>query len=417
MIIASVNLEWLTLSGEAARDSGSYRVKVTHTRWTQEIENNDAVGTFIPVPGYTSALATIDVRGVTNAGVYVYNGYQGDWKTLGSHQNDYLSAYSTGDGVVRGFGGNDNISGSLGADILRGNDGDDTINGNEGNDTISGGWGNDLIDGGDGSDTLVFSGIRAAYDLSVVEGVYKVNHARGSQKDGTDTFDNVEFLQFADETVAISSIPTNLTAQISGSQLTLSGEAARDSAGYRVKVTNTRWTQEIEDNDAVGTFIPVPGYTSALATIDVRGVTNAGVYVYNGYQGDWKTLGSHQNDYLSAYSTGDGVVRGFGGNDNISGSLGADILRGNDGDDTINGNEGNDTISGGWGNDLIDGGDGSDTIVFSDIRAAYDLSIVEGVYKITHANGSQKDGTDTFANVEFLQFADETVAVDDVFLI
>ncbi|MGO4843744.1 hypothetical protein AB4144_66850, partial [Rhizobiaceae sp. 2RAB30] len=49
----------------------------------------------------------------------------------------------------------------------------DTITGGSGNDTIVGGAGNDVIDGGGGTgDTVVFSGARADYSVSLQGATY-----------------------------------------------------------------------------------------------------------------------------------------------------------------------------------------------------------------------------------------------------
>ena len=48
-------------------------------------------------------------------------------------------------------------------------------------------------------------------------------------------------------------------------------------------------------------------------------------------------------------------------------------------------------------------------------RADYDIDVVNGNWVISHSRGTGRDGVDTFANVEFLKFSDETVAVDDIF--
>jgi hypothetical protein len=73
----------------------------------------------------------------------------------------------------------------------------------------------------------------------------------------------------------------------------------------------------------------------------------------------------------------------------------------------LTGDSGNDTFVGTKGNDTIDGAGGSDTVVFSGNASAYT--------RTTLGNGSiqvaGQDGTDTLSNVEFLQFADQTVAV------
>ncbi|MEM9782755.1 MAG: Ig-like domain-containing protein [Pseudomonadota bacterium] len=83
--------------------------------------------------------------------------------------------------------------------------GNDTIVTGLGDNTITGGRGDDEIDGGGGTDTAVFSGVRADYEIGANPdgpgiSVRDTNAADGD--DGTDTIVNVEFLQFADVTIA-----------------------------------------------------------------------------------------------------------------------------------------------------------------------------------------------------------------------
>jgi Ca2+-binding RTX toxin-like protein len=101
----------------------------------------------------------------------------------------------------------------------------------------------------------------------------------------------------------------------------------------------------------------------------------------------------------------------------ITAGLGADTLIGNEGNDTLNGNAGNDFITGGSGNDVIDGGEGSDTAIFTNNFNNYSIKFNSATknYSITANSGT--DGADTFANIEFLKFADRTVSTDSLNLI
>ena len=94
----------------------------------------------------------------------------------------------------------------------------------------------------------------------------------------------------------------------------------------------------------------------------------------------------------------------------ISGDAGGNILAGTAGDDMIQGGAGDDIISGGGGYDLIYGGDGSDTAVFSEDCANYAFEWHIDHSHVIHVGGSQADGTYSLSNVEFLQFADITIA-------
>lgn len=81
---------------------------------------------------------------------------------------------------------------------------------------------------------------------------------------------------------------------------------------------------------------------------------------------------------------------------------------GGTGNDTLIGNSASNTLTGGGGNDTIDGGEGLDIAVFSGARSAYKIT-----KSATSWNASSAlDGSDTLTNVERLQFANETLALD-----
>jgi hypothetical protein len=81
------------------------------------------------------------------------------------------------------------------------------------------------------------------------------------------------------------------------------------------------------------------------------------------------------------------------------------FLTGTTGPDTLTGNGGNNTLQGLAGNDTIDGGTGTDTAVFSGNRSGYTITRTSTGYTVS--GGS--DGTDTLANIEHVQFADQTL--------
>ena len=125
-----------------------------------------------------------------------------------------------------------------------------------------------------------------------------------------------------------------------------------------------------------------------------------------------RVTGSNYGDNLSLSNHADRVY-GAGGNDYIWSGAGNDSIWGGLGNDTINAGSGDDLILGQQGSDRIDGGDGYDTLLFSGNRADYQLNIVDGAYQITHLLPDGQDGIDTFANIEALRFADQTVLVDE----
>lgn len=153
-------------------------------------------------------------------------GGEGNDQLLGQGTNDYLDGGAGNDivndyeislnGVVTHDA--DTLIGGAGADQLTSFGGDDRLFGGEGDDyllsaatagsvTHVGDAGNDVIDGGADTDTSVYSGNRADYNVTfMANGRYSITDLRSGSPDGTDTVLNVEYFQFADQTVPVSGI-------------------------------------------------------------------------------------------------------------------------------------------------------------------------------------------------------------------
>ncbi|MGH7555314.1 MAG: Calx-beta domain-containing protein [Longimicrobiales bacterium] len=101
---------------------------------------------------------------------------------------------------------------------------------------------------------------------------------------------------------------------------------------------------------------------------------------------------------------------GLAGNDVLSGGNGNDVLDGGAGSDTLNGLDGNDRLYGGAGNDTIAGGAGIDTAYFDGPSNAFVVSSsTAGGIRTTTVRAID---TDSLTGVEFLQFSDVLVALE-----
>lgn len=177
-----------------------------------------------------------ELRG--EAGDDTLNGGAGADKLLGAEGNDDLSGddgddeLDGGDGLDKLWGGagSDRLTGGAGIDLLYGEagndilvggedddqldggDGDDVLDGGAGNDVLLGGAGNDrliggpgndVIDGGDGTDTVVLSGDRTHYEITLQTAInrFSIVDKRAASPDGTDLA-AIEIFEFADRTVA-----------------------------------------------------------------------------------------------------------------------------------------------------------------------------------------------------------------------
>ncbi len=250
-----------------------------------------------------------------------------------------------------------NVSIALGAVIENaiGGSGADTLYGNSGDNVLTGGAGNDRIDGGLGSDTVVFSGNRSQYVIT-----WNGQTATVAGPDGTDTISNVEFLRFADQTIAAAFTGgLNLSGDILNN--TMAGTASADTLNG------------MGGNDVL----------TGLGGNDVLD-GGSGNDNLSGGDGDDILIGGLGNDVLNGGSGFDqasyagaaggvtvnlatGVSSGAAGADTLTGiewvvgSTFADTLTGSAGNDRLDGGGGNDTIRGGAGDDVITAGAGAQT--------------------------------------------------------
>ena len=97
----------------------------------------------------------------------------------------------------------DTITGNSLDNAIEGRGGNDTLSGGSGDDALTGGAGDDTIEGGSGVDTGILSGSSdqytidyTNYDKSTQTGTITVTDNQAA-RDGTDTFENVEYLKFS----------------------------------------------------------------------------------------------------------------------------------------------------------------------------------------------------------------------------
>ncbi len=93
----------------------------------------------------------------------------------------------------------------------------------------------------------------------------------------------------------------------------------------------------------------------------------------------------------------------YDGTDNLAIAYGVTI-------ENAIGGAGNDTITGNSANNLIDGGPGIDTVIYLGNKSNYSVAKITAGYRVTDASG--KEGVDTLTNVERIQYADKTIALD-----
>lgn len=360
--------------------------------------------------------------------------------------------------TLRGDGQANALAGLAGADILRGEAGTDNLSGGDGDDTLVGGADNDTLDGGNGIDTIVFTGPRSAYTIDLF--ARTITH---SGSDGTDSYQNAEFAQFSDQAV-------NLLAPVAGAP-GLASQSFADNAGASYTIPTSAFNDPdgnqsdpykgltfsaaLSGGGALPSWLTFNASTKTFSyaalsaaigsatTVRVTATDASGFSTFADFgvmiaQGGGSPLtGTAGNDVLTATFRTE-TIDGLGGTDrisyagstagvgvnlatnvvsggyaqgdtianieNVTGSDHADVLVGSGVGNFIDGGAGNDTLTGGGGNDTLDGGLGIDTIVFSGARSAYTLDLFART--IVHSGG---DGADTYQNVEYAQFSDQTV--------
>ncbi len=285
-------------------------------------------------------------------------GMAGDDRLLGNIGNDVLlggdgddyAFGSSGDDTLDGGAGNDELRGGFQNDTLNGDSGNDTLVGWNGNDTLAGGDGNDLLDGGEDDDTFVIAG-DALGDTDTI-----------TDSDGNDVILFDGFNPF-EHVQTVEQVGTDLVFTYAG--------------GGSLTVDDFYGDGEIETISYDGQFYATNGdATSPLSFSEF--VTSSGDQILAGTDGNDDITGGAGNDRISG-GDGDDVLQGSAGNDEISGGEGIDSLSGGDGDDvlfgagdgsndfysadTLFGDAGADTLNGGGGDDLLYGGDGDDRIL------------------------------------------------------
>ena len=325
---------------------------------------------------------------------------------LGSRHDDVVTG-NGGDNFLIGRGGADTLDGAGGADLLLGSeggdrlaggDGEDTLWGNGGDDTLAGGAGNDRLDGGGGSDWVSFEDATSGVDVKLG----RMRDAGGGM--GTDkliSIENVIGSAFADTLTGddggnglAGGAGDDVLAGGRGNDLllgedgddqirgnadddTLYGSDGDDTLGGGSGSDRldggggTDWADLSDIAGGVSVSL-VSGLAVALATPDKDKLIS--IENVLGSSGDDLLTGDNGANELMGQA-GDDSVAGSRGNDTISGGSGRDRLRGNADDDTLLGDDGDDRLDGGGENDvlvggrdddLLIGGTGNDIFVFAD---------------------------------------------------
>ncbi|MBI5790411.1 MAG: DUF4347 domain-containing protein [Rhodocyclales bacterium] len=368
------------------------------------------------------------------------------------------------DNTIYGNGGNNVLSGLGGNDYLWASFGNDTLLGGSGNDVLDAAFDGvaDVLDGGDGDDTYYLDGLDTAsdsgdgYDTAYVwgnvtlgEGIERFYLFDGSNATGNsganeihgNSLDNfIDGAGGADTMFGESGSDTYVVDN--------SGDLVIENFGGGYDGIQSSVSFVLPDNVEL---LSLTGSNDLAATgnaLDNALNGNSGNNVLDGGAGADNMAGWDGNDSyhvdnvldvvfeLSGAGTGTDTVfssvTGYvlaanvenltlQGSDNIdgSGNTGANMITGNSGNNSLAGGGGNDTLKGAEGDDTLDGGDGDDLLSggsgfnvanYAGNIADYRFGVTAGgAVTLTDLIGS--GGTDTFEDIQKVQFADTAVTV------
>ncbi|MFN6255316.1 beta strand repeat-containing protein, partial [Microcystis sp.] len=217
--------------------------------------------------------ANNDTVQVEGSGTVTFNAGDGNDTFIGGTGND----------TINGDAGNDTLSGGDGNDQISGNGGNDTIGGGAGDDNLEGGAGDDNLEGGAGTDTAIYTGNFADYTITGLANNFTIVNNLDDLPDGTDTVQNVEFLQFADVTVPVANILTTVRL-FDNNDVLIGGfttiQEAIDAAadGYRILVGAGSYTENLTVNKS----LTIRGANTGIAASDTRGaesVLTGGIHI------------------------------------------------------------------------------------------------------------------------------------------
>ncbi|MFI0849545.1 calcium-binding protein [Mesorhizobium sp. IMUNJ 23232] len=289
---------------------------------------------------------------------------------------------ATGDQVLKGTAGDDDVVGGGFVDFAQLGSGDDFVMLGTGDDAATGGAGDDVLDGGTGADELIGGiGNDMYYVDTMLDVVVEMSGqgadvvvTRGSYALAAGT--SIEELRTSSQgsTAALSLTGNELDNVITGNNgsNTLSGGAGNDTL------------------DGLG-GIDTASYADATSSVAV-GLASTGVQDTGGAGLD--RLTRIENLVGSAFA------------DTLTGSAGNNQLFGNDGSDVLNGGKGFDRLDGGAGSDTLNGGADDDVLIVDGLGDVVIETASGGIADRIMARASYK--LDTGVHVEFLTTTSST---------
>lgn len=243
---------------------------------------------------------------------------------------EYLDG-GTGDDHIFGGDGRDWFYGGPGADRLSGNDGKDLILGGQGDDRIEAGPGHDLVDYVREYTIAGAPSHRIPVSVDLTRGVAS---ARWFGHDHLAGIEEV-WTGWGDDHLVGSAGADTFNTSLGHDVIHGRGGSDTISFDYAATVDLTRGRATV-DGGAV-----IAGHLRLFSIENVVGSEQADTIVGNSH--DNVLVGGHNGHNSSRYDTD--VIRGLGGDDDISGGNGDDTLDGGTGLNTLDGGRGTDTCT------------------------------------------------------------------------
>jgi Ca2+-binding RTX toxin-like protein len=321
---------------------------------------------------------TLTDTGLTGLGSDSLTSIERAHLTGGASKNTLDASAFSGDVTL--FGGGE-------SDVLKGGNGNDSLFGEDGNDTLSGGGGLNNLNGGAGTDQVLESG---DFDFTV-------SASQVISGMGISNFALIESAKLIGgagaNTLSVNGFTGPTTLQGGEGNDTLVGGAGKDSldggggddlltgglgddtfnggTGFdtlfeedvtSLSMTPTSMSGRGSDK-LISNTIEVASITGTAGNDTISGGTFAGAMIIRGFDGQDKLTGGVGNDLIDGGDETGPVVGGKIKGDTINGGKGNDTILGGEGDDCISGGDGNDVIDGEEGHDTITGDNGSDTLI------------------------------------------------------
>jgi Ca2+-binding RTX toxin-like protein len=290
----------------------------------------------------------------------------------GTPGDDVIAADAS---VIRGFAGDDVLTGGAFGVLLDGGEGNDILVGGPGFDVLVGGAGDDVLIGGEGANFL--RGGPGA-DVHVGGGFFDVMQVFSPAELVGDSFDGgggenaLRLMGPGRFDLTGNRIVATEYLVLGGIDAVRIATAQLDAFTYVYDIAAEQRPSSIVLADAgpanllgklidVHTVIGTDGDDVIGADVDaLRG--EAGDDVLIGGDGPNRLFGGAGDDTLQG-GAGDDTLNGEAADDVIDGGPGDEVIRGGRGDDLLRGGEDRDRIQGGDGDDLIDGGEGDDVLL------------------------------------------------------